>query len=69
MPLPGVKFATLTDEQIAELQALEKEFGIYLLALAPERLRLAPLTPDQLKRIEEVEENLGVMLVAYQPRQ
>lgn len=65
MPLPGVKFATLNEEQLQTLQALEKELGVYLLALVPETLRLASLTPEQVARVQEVEEKLGVMLIAY----
>jgi len=65
MPLPGVKFATLNEEQLKILQALEKELGVYLLALVPETLRLASLTPEQVARLQEAEEKLGVMLIAY----
>lgn len=65
MPLPGVRFATLNEEQLQTLQALEKELGVYLLALVPETLRLASLTPEQVARVQEVEEKLGVMLIAY----
>ncbi len=68
MPLPGVKFATLNEEQLKTLQALEQELGVYLLALVPEKLRLASLTPEQVAKVQEVEETLGVMLIAYQPQ-
>jgi len=65
MPFTGVKFASLNDDQLAEVKALEEEFGVGLLALQPATLKLAELTPEQIEKLSAVEDKLGVMLVAY----
>lgn len=65
MPFTGVKFASLDEEQLAEVKALEDEFAVGLLALQPATLKLAELTPEQIEKLGAVEQKLGVMLVAY----
>ena len=65
MPFTGVKFASLDENQLAEVKALEEEFGVGLLALQPATLKLADLTPEQVEKLRASEETLDVMLVAY----
>lgn len=66
MVTPGTKFASLNNEQMAQLQALEEELGVSLLAFEIDRTRLAKLNEEQLARLHASEEKLGVILVAYQ---
>jgi hypothetical protein len=68
MNISEVKFASLNDERLATLKALEKELGVYLLALEPDTLRLAELKPEQIKKLQTAEEKLGVMLIAYKTK-
>ena len=65
MPVPGVKFAELTDEQIAALKAMEDAFGVYLLALQPSTLKLAELSNDQIDQLAGAEREMNVILLAY----
>ncbi len=66
MPLPGVKFATLNEEQLKTLQALEKELGrLPAGAGAGEATPGLADPPNRSQKVQEVEEKLGVMLIAY----
>jgi hypothetical protein len=66
MPVPGLKFAELDNERLRQVQALENELGVTLLALEPARLRLAALSDEQMARVQQLEERLNVILIAYQ---
>ncbi len=52
------------DEDVAKIQALEKETGTLIMAYATPFVS-ADLTPEQLTEIEELEKKLCVRLVAY----
>ncbi len=52
------------DEEVAKIQALEKETGTLIMAYATPYLS-ADLNPEQLTKIEELEKKLCVRLVAY----
>jgi len=52
----------LTEDEIKEVQALEKELGVILVAYN----RYADLDPEALKKVQELEEKLGVTLLAFQ---
>jgi hypothetical protein len=55
-----------TDE-LKEIQDLEKELGVTLLAFSCPETRLAPnLTDVQIKKIQAVEEKVGMILVAVE---
>ncbi len=66
--MPDIRYASLTDEQLAKLRELEDELGNWVLAIEP-AVKLAELTPSQLARIQALEDELGVILLAYRPPQ
>ena len=58
-------YANYVDEEgVAKIKALEKEFGMRIMAYATPSVP-EDLTEEQLKRIEDLEKNLCVRLVAY----
>lgn len=60
-----MSIADLDQETLTQLQAFEKELGLYLVALAP-RYKLADLSADQVEKVQAMEQKLGVVLLAYQ---
>jgi hypothetical protein len=64
--MPDIKYASLTEEQLAKLRELEADLGNWVLAIEP-AVKLADLTPSQLARIQALEEELGIILLAYHP--
>ncbi|MHC1585486.1 MAG: hypothetical protein ACXQS7_04410 [Candidatus Syntropharchaeia archaeon] len=52
----------MKDFQIKEIQELEKELGVILVAYHT----YANLTPDQLEKIKKLEKKLNVTLLAFQ---
>ncbi|MDX1614700.1 MAG: hypothetical protein R3300_10360 [Candidatus Promineifilaceae bacterium] len=61
----GMKFATLSEEQLARVQNLESETGTMIVALEPE-FKLARLSREQIAQLQALEHELGVVLLAYQ---
>ncbi|KIC21235.1 hypothetical protein [Leisingera sp. ANG-Vp] len=59
--------ATLESEKLDAIQALEKDIGSPVVALAGVDTDTAALPEDQLKKLQELEEELGVVLVAVRP--
>ncbi len=59
--------AQLDKARLAEVHALEKELGIYLVALE-HKIQLADLSEEQLKQIQAKEQDLGVVLLAYESK-
>lgn len=56
----------LGDQDVARIQALEKDTGLTLVAFACHPLEPAAATPDQVDAIKGLEEELGMALVAVQ---
>ena len=54
----------LGDDQLAQIDALEKELGVTLLAFSCHSLDAASIDEDQLGRVKDLEDKLGVSLVA-----
>ncbi len=65
MGKPQVKVAQLDEARMEQVQALEKELGVWLVALEPE-VQPASLSDEQVKKLQAKEKELGVVLVAYQ---
>ncbi len=65
MGKPQIKVAQLDGERMEQVQALEKEFGVWLVALEPEA-QPASLSDKQVKKLQAKEKELGVVLVACQ---
>ncbi|KIC11423.1 hypothetical protein RA19_07685 [Leisingera sp. ANG-M1] len=59
--------ASLETEKLNAIQALEKDIGSPLVALAGVDADTAALPEDKLKKLQELEEELGVVLVAVKP--
>jgi hypothetical protein len=60
-----VQVAQLDEARMKQVQALERELGVWLVALEPEA-QPASLSDEQLKKLQAKEKELGVVLVAYQ---
>lgn len=60
-----IGFATLNDQQVSDLRALEEELGAVLIALKP-TVPLASLTADQLARLQQYEKDHGLIVLACQ---
>ena len=56
--------ASLRDEQISEIKALERSLGVPVLAFACHDAAPAELTDEKVGELHAVEERLGVSLVA-----
>lgn len=59
--------ASLENEKLSALQALEKEIGGPVIALTQLETNAADLSKEKLQKIKEAEEELGVVLVALRP--
>jgi hypothetical protein len=57
--------APLNAEQLSELSALEKDFGVVVIALKP-TVPLAQLTPEQVSRLQKLEKRQGIIALACQ---
>lgn len=57
----------LTDEQIAEIRALEQRLGKTLLSFSSYNVETADLSPEELSLLKNLEAKLGTMLVAVRP--
>lgn len=57
--------AQLDDATLANVQKLESELGVTLVAIEPDPAP-ARLSEDQLQRIQALEQQTGKVLVAYQ---
>jgi hypothetical protein len=64
MAPPRMKIASLDEEHLAKLRALEGDLGVCLVALEP-AYRLADLSEDQLQALRASEDEMGVVLLAY----
>ncbi len=61
------RFSKTGKGEIEEIQALEKELGVTLLAISCPEMKIAPeLSEEQLKKIQELEKKLSVILMAIQ---
>ncbi len=56
--------ATLDQPSLTEIQQLEQELGIVLLAVEPDPLP-AQLSEQALKRLQALEQHTGKVLIAY----
>lgn len=67
MPEMDLRFADLTEQQLARVRALEAELGEGVAVIAYDKpLQPASLSDDQIARLAEVEMDLGTAyLVAY----
>lgn len=59
--------ATLAKSKLTAIQALEKELGTPVVALAGLEAEAPALKQEQLAKLQELEEELGVVLVAVRP--
>ncbi len=61
--------ASISPDQLAEVQKLEQSIGKVVVAMAPEEQEeqtVAKLKPEQIAQIKLAEEKLGVVIVAYE---
>jgi hypothetical protein len=59
-----LKIAELTEEKIAKIREMEKEFGFHIMAFEP-GYNFAQPSGEQLVKLQELEKALGVTLLAY----
>ncbi len=64
MDKPQMKVAQLDQARLEKVHALEKELGVWVVALEPE-VQLADLSMEQMKKVQVKEKELGVVLLAY----
>ena len=55
----------LNNDQLAEIQSLENELGLVLVAVDPQP-KLASLTDEQVQRLQHYEKITGKLLLAYE---
>jgi hypothetical protein len=65
MGKPQVKIAQLDESRLKQVRDLEKELGLWVVALEP-AVRLADLSGEQLQRLQAKEKELDVVLLAYE---
>lgn len=65
MGKPQVQIAQLDEARLNKVYALEKELGVWVVALEPE-VQLAKLSGEQLEKLQAKEKELGVVLLAYE---
>jgi hypothetical protein len=58
-------YASLNDQQLSELVALEADLGVVILALKPS-VPIANLTPDQIGRLQQLEKQHALLALACQ---
>ncbi len=54
----------LSQEDLNNIQNLEKDLGVNLLSFSCHDLKVADLTEDQLNKLKSLEDKVGVSLVA-----
>lgn len=59
------KLAKLDEELMSEIQELEADLGINLVAYKVEDNTYADIPPEYLERIKALEKKLGIILLAY----
>jgi hypothetical protein len=59
-----VKYPQLDREQMQRLQSLERELGVWVVAVEPQA-QVAQLPPDKLQRLQQAEKEMGLVLLAY----
>lgn len=59
--------ASLEDDKLNAIQALENEIGGPVVALAELQTNTADLAREKLEKLQELEQELGVVLVAMRP--
>lgn len=59
-------FSKIGKGELEEVQSLEKELGISLLAFSCPEMKFAKLSEEQLKKVEELEKKLGVVLISVE---
>ena len=61
-------FATLEQDKLKAIQALEKEIGTPVVALESIDAAAVKLGNERLKKLRNLEQELGVVLVAVKPQ-
>jgi hypothetical protein len=59
------KIAALTKDEVDEINALEQELDVHIMAFEPEKA-LADLNEAEMERIQALEDALGVVLLVYE---
>ena len=59
-----LKIAQLEQEDIHQLKAMEKSYGVHLMAYES-GLSIATLSDEQMQAIKNLEEKLGVVILAF----
>jgi hypothetical protein len=58
-------FASLNDQELSEIRALEEDLGVVLIALKP-TVPLANLTQEQISCLQRLEQQHGIIALACQ---
>ena len=61
----NLKIATLDEDAIAKINALEEELGKHIMAFEP-GVTLAYLSPEEVQKVAALESEAGVMLLVYE---
>jgi hypothetical protein len=59
------KIATLDQEGVAKINALEEKLGVHMMAFKS-GVRLARLDPEAVEQVRALEKELGVLLLVYE---
>ena len=63
--MSDLKLANLNDKSIKEIQKLEQDIGVNLVAYIQEDNIYATISPKNLEKIKKLEESLGLIILAY----
>ncbi len=58
----------LSEEHISEMQRLEREMGVILLAWYKQPMEFAKLNEEQVERLRKLESSLKTTVIAYKPQ-
>jgi hypothetical protein len=57
----------LSNRDISDMQRLEREMGVILLAWYKQPMQFAKLNDEQVEKLRKLEESLDTTIIAYQP--
>lgn len=63
-----LKIAQLNEEQVAQIQGLERRLGKHVMAFEA-GLQIAALSEEQLAKVNQLEQQLGVTLLVFDPNE
>jgi hypothetical protein len=57
----------LSNQDVSDMQRLEREMGVILLAWYKQPMQFAKLNDEQVEKLRKLEESLDTTIIAYKP--